>query len=788
MNDAIIKKLDLWDFINDFLGFFARTKNSPSLAEGVRGWAESNLDSQDSHPKSNAESNPQNSQNLIKSLKIKGDLKEAKLKIDELSSIVFTPPQSVVGEIRALDNELAILKKGAILKLESLFEFAKIIKYFLYLKNLNLDSLTQIPRMLGQINIPFDILQIVDCFENDGNLRSGKYEKFDFINQSIKNANKELKKQLDRLLSNAKITPYLVDKSIHFIDGRECLLVRSGFSKVFQGRIMQRTQAGFFYILPNALQHIYDKLDKLRNEREIALFEIEREISAKMQENIFFLKFINAEFDRFDALQSRVFFAKTRNFEFILPHLNRQSAIILSDFCHPNIKNPTPCNIEFERQILLVTGVNAGGKTMLLKSILSASLLSNLLIPFKISPHKSKIPQFSDITAILNDPQDSKNDISTFAGRMMEFSAILAQIQAQNRIDSSIMLGIDEIELGTDANEASALYFALLEHLSDKNIKIIITTHHKILASKMADNPRVELLAALYDEANRAPTYTFLKGTIGKSYAFDSAARYGIPRFIIEKAQKIYNQNLENLNALLEQTSALKANLIAKEAQMDANLQKIERKKDELDLLIESQNNALGAKKAELESIYNKALDELKAVLKKQDSREIHRFLNAQHKAFGKLPSESPKRHIDFKVGNRVTQGKNIGIILSIKGENAQIELENGVRVKTKLSTLKLAPQIPQKARSVSVSKVAKSCPVSIDLHGKRAEEALDLLEAYISDCLMAGFSEVLIKHGIGSGVLSAVVRDFLSAHPKVQSFEDAPPQMGGFGAKIVRF
>ncbi|MGX3011526.1 endonuclease MutS2 [Helicobacter sp. 23-1044] len=787
MNDAIIKKLDLWDFIKDFLGFFARKNNLDSALNSQ------NLQNL-SHKSQNLTQNPQNlsyeSQNLIKSLKIKGDLKEAKLKIDELSSIVFAPPQSVVGEIRALDNELAILKKGAILKLDSLFEFAKIIKYFLYLKNLNLDSLTQIPRMLGQINIPFDILQIVDCFENDGNLRSGKYEKFDFINQSIKNANKELKKQLDRLLGNAKITPYLVDKSVHFIDGRECLLVRSGFSKVMQGRIMQRTQAGFFYILPNALQYIYDKLDKLRNEREIALFEIEREISSKMQENIFFLKFINAEFDRFDALQSRVFFAKTRNFEFILPTLNRQKyggAIVLSDFCHPNIKNPIPCNVEFDRQIMLVTGVNAGGKTMLLKSILSASLLSNLLIPFKISPHKSKIPHFARIEAILNDPQDSKNDISTFAGRMMEFSAILAQIRAQGA-DSNIMLGIDEIELGTDANEASALYFALLEHLSDKNIKIIITTHHKILASKMADNPRVELLAALYDEANRAPTYTFLKGTIGKSYAFESALKYGIPRFIIEKAQKIYNQNLENLNALLEQTSTLKANLIAKEAQMEANLQKIERKKDELDLLIEAQNNALGAKKAELESIYNKALDELKAVLKKQDSKEIHRFLNAQHKAFRAIPKDTPKRHIDFKVGNRVTQGKNIGIILSIKGENAQIELENGVRVRTKLSALKLAPQIPQKARSVSVSKVAKSCPVCLDLHGKRAEEALDLLEAYISDCLMAGFELVLIKHGIGSGVLSAVVRDFLSAHPKVQSFEDAPPQMGGFGAKIVRF
>lgn len=764
----IIKKLDLGDFVNNFLSFFARNRN---------------LDSQDSHQ------NAHDWQNVVKSLKIDSDLKETKQKIDELSSIVFSAPQGIIGEIRTLDNELVILKKGAILKCESIFEIVKIIKYFLYLKNLNLDSLVQIPRMLGQINIPSEILQIADCFENDGNLRDGKYERLDFINMAIKNANKELKKQLEKLFSNTRIAPYLVDKSPHFIDGRECLLVSAGFNATLKGRILQRTQAGFFYILPDSLQYIYEKIDKLRNEREIALFEIEKEISSKMQENILFLKFINKEFDRFDALQARVFFAKERNFEFILPNRsNRESAIILSDFCHPNIKNPTPCNLDFERQIMLVTGVNAGGKTMLLKSALSASFLANLLIPFKINPHKSKIPHFAQIEAIMNDPQDSKNDISTFAGRMMEFSKILAQINALNGVDSRILLGIDEIELGTDANEASALYFALLSHLSDKNIKIIITTHHKILASKMADNPRVELLATLYDEKNRTPTFEFLKGTIGKSYAFESAARYGVPSAIIDRAKNLYNKDLENLNALLEQTSALKANLVAKEAQMEANLKAIERKKDELDLLIDAQNRELGTKKAELESIYNKALDELKAVLKKQDSPEIHRFLNAQHKAFSAIPRETPKKHIDFKVGARIAQGKNIGVILSIKGENVQIELENGVRVKTKLSALNPAPQIAQKAQSISVSKAAKSCPTSLDLHGKRAEEALDLLDGYISDCLMAGFGEVLIKHGIGSGVLSALVRDFLSAHPKVQSFEDAPPNMGGFGAKIVRF
>lgn len=735
----IAKKLDLSGFLADFTSFFAR-KGTEILA-------------------------------------LNGDLSPIKQKIDELSKLDFNAP----NETKMLDNELALLKKSGILKLDSIYEFVKIIKYFLYLKSLKLP--TQMQKSLDSIIIPQEILEIINHFENDGNIRNGWNLQFDSINLGILATKKELKKHLDRLLSNPKLSPFLVDKASHFIDGKEALLLNAGFNAILKGKILHRTQAGFFYIMPHSLEHIYDKLERLENQKEILIYEIEKDISLIFQKNISFLQFINKEFDRFDALQARVFFAKERNFEFILPY--KKSEIILADFCHPNIKNPTPCNVDFNKQILLITGVNAGGKTMLLKSILSAVFLSNMLIPFKINPHKSKIPQFAIIEAIINDPQDSKNDISTFAGRMLEFSKILATLQ--NNQNANILLGIDEIELGTDANEASALYLAILEHLKDKHIKIIITTHHKILASKMADSPNTELMAALYDEKNRTPTYQFLKGTIGKSYAFESAKRFGIPQIIIQNAQKLYSQELENLNALLEQTSMLKTNLLEKEAMLNKKLESSEEKIYELNDLIERQNVELGNKKAELEAIYNQALSEIKQLLKHKDTKEIHRFLNAQHKHFSKIPKES-KKHIDFKVGDRIAQGKNIGIITHIKGENIQVELENGVRVKTYKNAIKPANKIPPQTQSITITKSIKPCSVSLDLHGKRVDEALTLLDEYISNCLMAGFNEVIIKHGIGSGVLSAVVKDFLKSHPKVASFSDAPPQMGGFGAKIVKF
>ncbi|RDU63120.1 endonuclease MutS2 [Helicobacter sp. MIT 14-3879] len=735
MEELILKKLDLEDFISKFRLYFAREQ----------------------------------------SLEIQGDINLFKLYLDELDKIAFTPPSNILK----LDNEMLLLKKQGVLKLEQIFEFIKIIKYFLYLKKLNLSNFKYIPLMLEKISIPQDIFNISNYFDNDGNILEGKYEKLDFINKNILTTHLEIKKQINKLLQNSNFSPYLVDKQIHLIDSKESLLVSAGFNKILKGQILHRTQAGYFYVFPNNIANIYDRLETLKNEKEMLIYEIEKEISNIFLQNILFLKFINKEFDRFDSMQARIFFAKNGNYNFVLP--NKKNEIILCDFCHPNISNPTPCSISFKSKILIITGVNAGGKTMLLKSILSAAFLAKYLIPFRINPFKSKISYFKDIYAIINDPQNSKNDISTFAGRMLEFSKLLDS--------SNTLLGIDEIELGTDANEASALYFAILEYLQNKNMKIIITTHHKLLASKMTSNPNVELVAAMYDEKRRLPIYKFLEGCIGKSYAFDSALRYKIPHFIVNRAKEIYGDDLENLNELIEQTSLLKTKLLKKEQEINKQIEINQCKSYELDSLINKQNSDFKNKILELESIYNKALYELREVLKKNDTKEIHRFLNKQHKEFSKLPKESVNKNIKFQVGDRIYYGKNAGSILSIKADIATIELDYGIKLKTKLSSIKLASIKKQdQAQKIDFIKNAKSCNISLDLHGKRVEEALELLDKYISDCLLAGFDEVLIYHGIGNGVLSNVVREFLSSHPKVKSFSDAPSNSGGYGAKVVRF
>jgi len=229
--------------------------------------------------------------------------------------------------------------------------------------------------------------------------------------------------------------------------------------------------------------------------------------------------------------------------------------------------------------VLMITGVNAWGKTMLLKSILASVWLAKYLLPMKCDAKKTKIGSFKQVEAIIEDPQNVKNDISTFAGRMRQFSRLFRH--------RGILVGVDEIELGTDADEAAALFKVLLDELRKRDITFVVTTHHKRLAALMGDDEGVELVAALYDEANRRPTYAFMQGSIGKSYAFETAERYGISPLVIERAKAFYGEDKERLGELIERSSELERTLRDKITSLDAQSEALEKKQAHLERLEE---------------------------------------------------------------------------------------------------------------------------------------------------------------------------------------------------------
>jgi DNA mismatch repair protein MutS2 len=735
--EELLSKLDLANFIDSFLAFFARKK--PFIMDGDR------------------------------SLHLRY--------IKELSKYQFDPPK----QLKNLDDELIKLSKQGILSRESLFEFSKLLSYFIRLKRYKFEGV--LSEWMGSIDIPQKAISFCDFFGSEGEFNYDILPNLASAKQGVESAKKNITRELSKYLHSDKLAPYLVDRQLHYLGKDELLLLRPGFNAVLRGKIVSRSATGFFYVLPSSVESLKDELERRISHFEELEYSVCKDLSLTLSELLPFLKYLNKQFDRFDHYQARVEFARSNDLEFI-ENIGGQK-IVLSDFKHPalELKSAKSFNISLDKKVLIVTGVNAGGKTMLLKSILCACFLAKYVIPMRISAHKSFVPSFQTINLILDDPQSVQNNISTFSGRIRAFSGMLNSKPG--------LIGVDEIELGTDSDEAAALFKVVIEELIARGFYIVVTTHHKKLASILASNDNVELAAALYDEKKELPKYEFLQGIIGKSYAFETAVKYGIPRHMVEKAKKVYGEDKERLSELIDKGYLLQERLNLELREIEKEKEKIKFAKLRLEEEKEREAAEWQKKKFALEKSYREAIELAKEAARKSDIKEIHRTLNAANEKYKEISQQVKpvQRKESFSVGDFVMFRNTRGVIedigkdiwLGVDGRRLKIDKKLFFEEARKTQKLKS----PSKAAKLTVQK-PQTGGVKLDLHGYRVEEALEMLDKFISDALLAGFEEILVYHGIGTGRLAAAVREYLKTHKGVAYIEDAPMSMGGYGATII--
>ncbi len=709
-----------------------------------------------------------------KSIVIGGDISIHFKLIDEISKKEFkTPPK-----IKNLDDMIKSIDKKSIINLEMTYEFIKIVNYFKYLKDFSLDG--RLSKWFDDIVLPLEISNIAQNFDNDGAINIGFNEELDHINHSLEINKRNIKQHLYQSTNEKSLSPYLVDRSLHLVQNEQTIMVRGGFMAVIKAKIIDRSQNGFFYIVPNSVLKLKEQRSNLLDKKEELLWHISKEFSNILYRHRAFVNYINKQFDRFDHYIARVNFAKIYDNNFILP--SKQNKNSLLSFEHPAISNPTPISIDFDKNIIIITGVNAGGKTMLLKSILSACFMSKYLVPYSCHINSS-LSSFKDIKAILDDPQNVKNDISTFAGRMLQFSKLFDK--------KDMLIGVDEIELGTDSDEAASLFKVIVEQLEAKNNKIVITTHHKRLASLLSSHTQTQLVAAIYDENKELPTYRFLTGTIGKSYAFETASRYNVPQHIVQEAKKVYGEDQQNLNELITKSAKFEQQMRQKIKELDEKINKQHTINKQL-IEQKEQNSILQAKLIkELKQQYNDLIDSAKKINKDMSMADRHRALNETSKKLKDIKIRKNKDHQIPKIGQRVSYHNTKGELISKKGKKAIVWTDDGIKLqididKLTISNSKTKP-IVKKNISLKLEK-PKEGFIKLDLHGLRALEAIEKLDKFLSDSLLNGIEEVLVYHGIGEGKLSRVVKEFLDEYPAISTYEDAPMSMGGYGAKIIKF
>ena len=475
---------------------------------------------------------------------------------------------------------------------------------------------------------------------------------------------------------------------------------------------------------------------------------------------------------------------------------------------HPLLpENSIPFSIEIDDSwnVLVITGPNTGGKTVALKTIGLLSLMnqSGIQIP---AEQGSYLPIFDGIYSDIGDQQSIENSVSTFSSHIKNITKIL------NFSTPNSLVLLDEIGSSTDPEEGSAIAMAILKNLSEKCVLTIVTTHHRALAIMAEGSNKMRNASFTLDNTTLQPTYSMSFGVIGSSYAMDVAKELGLPESILKLAKDNISTNSKNTQKWLNEISKKHEILESQKNEVSLELSEISTTRKNLTLqldylknnteeILNSAKNLAQIKYSEILENLDRAKSALSWIKKSpkdqsQVINEIETIENNVEKLSSLVDSELNKRNLipsNIEIGAKVqsTVYKWIGYIKKINYSDQTVEVQVG-----KISMKVLGHQISVIKEDIEPSKTITSNitlidstnihHLEIDIRGIRVAEAQQKLDIFLDQSLKEGLNEVRIIHGKGSGALRSTVKELLTNHPLVKSFDQEADSKGEIGSTIV--
>ena len=512
-----------------------------------------------------------------------------------------------------------------------------------------------------------------------------------------------------------------------------------------------------------------------------------------------------------DAIHARAL--QARKWNAYAPDINTKNRLRLVKARHPLLLErdtgavvPLDLELGVDFRTLVITGPNAGGKTVALKTIglLSLMACSGILIP--VDPG-SEIPFMKHVHADIGDEQSIEHDLSTFTSHLSHLKEIL-----EDPANNKLVL-IDEIGAATDPALGSALAMAVMERLTAQKALSVITTHHGALKTFAHQQEGIGNGSMEFDEESLIPTYRYQPGIPGSSYAFEISQRVGIPEDILIRSRELVGEDRSNLEQLL--TELTKKIRESDRVRQESTLKRTEF--DALRKLYREQSERLKEKEKSLKRTALEAAEELlkdvnkrieaciKEIRENQASQEtikkakqtitdVKKEITEQMKTTEPVKPKKqekpvPKGEIEVGVRVKLEGFDQVGTVIGQQGKRFEVEIGN-VKLWADRSKLVLVGEpAPNKDNRVKIRVETTNEAVSgeLDLRGLTADEAYPLLEKYLFDAYKSGWTSVNIIHGKGTGALRAKVTEFLSDHPLVDSSRTGRQEEGDYGVTIVK-
>ncbi len=633
----------------------------------------------------------------------------------------------------------------------------------------------------------------------------------------------------------------LADDSMPMRGGRLSVLLPSGSRGRLAGLVRGRSASGrSFYFEPSEVALGNDEMERIASDRDIERTRILAELVAQVQ----VLKpAIGARIDflaAVDAMQAAARFAgevgaalaavapsdpggsasmlelRGARHPLLEPLLADRRELVLGAAGNRGVVVPLDLRLDVHRTLVL-TGPNAGGKTVALKTAGLLCLMNQAGLPVP-AERDSRLPILDHVVAVVGDEQSVLDEQSTFSARLLRLREVW------RRAGPRTLVLLDEVGAGTNPEEGAALGIALLEGLVERGSLGILTTHLTQLAAAALESRAASCAAMGFDPENGLPTYRLVVGPPGGSQALALARRLGLPPAWLERAEHFLGSEHQKLRRVLERNERLRERLLEREAELarltaetESARARFETRQESLRAARKRLDQTLGSEVDALRRANRRRLDEALAGLSSTSRGPGKRaFARAAASLHGELdrdtsaaadrasrpagdldapperePEEPPRpeEQRPLTLGARVRHRSLgwLGELVELRGDQATV-LVRGKRVRSPSADLLAVAggERPAPGRVRVQRSPAPSVEAELLLIGQLVEPALESLDAYLDRALAAGRERVRVVHGHGSGRLRRAVREHLRSHPAVAGFNPAPPSAGGDGATEV--
>ena len=734
-------------------------------------------------------------------------IRQSFAEMKEMQELFVEHPHFSISATKDIAATCKRLEMGADLNIEEFLLLKRVIfasrelkNFYDNLENVRLDHLANWFEKLHDFPHLQGNLQAIN---EAGFIENFASEELARIRRKIHDSESQVRDVLQDLLKQK--AQMLTEGIIASRNGRQVLPVKNTYRNKIAGVVHDISASGnTVYIEPREVVKLSEEIASLRADERYEMMRILQELSERVRPHAAEIANDAWIIGHLDLIRAKVRFIQETGA--VVPQVSEGQEIQLLHVRHPLVKNAVANDVHFGKDLtaIVITGPNTGGKTIMLKTLGLTQLMAQSGLPI-LADKGSRVGIFEEIFADIGDEQSIEQSLSTFSSHMTNIVDILG------KVNQNSLLLLDELGAGTDPQEGAALAMSILEDLRLRQVKTMATTHYPELKAYGIETAYVQNASMEFDTASLRPTYSFMQGVPGRSNAFEIAKRLGLSDVIVGDASKQIDQD-NDVNRIIEQ---LEEQTLESRKRLE-NIRQVEQENLKMNRALKKLYNELNREKEtelnkareQAAEIVELALAESDDILKNLHSKsqlKPHEIIEAKAKlkklapekvdlSKNKVLQKAKKKRVP-KVGDDIivlSYGQRGTLTNQLKDGRweAQVGLIKMTLEDKEFDLVQAQQEAPVKKKQVNVVKraVGKAPQARLDLRGKRYEEAMEALDAFIDQALLNNMAQVDIIHGIGTGVIREGVTKYLQRNKQVKSFGYAPQNAGGSGATIVTF